>query len=81
MEVSTLLYSLEIQQLSELCSTICTSEYQSSIAFTFFFKLIFTGVELFYHVVLISTVQQSEPAIHTSISPTEHHNNILSYST
>ena len=27
MEVSTLLYSLEIQQLSELCSTMCTSVY------------------------------------------------------
>ena len=42
--------------------------------------LYFVGV-VSEDVVLISTVQQSEPAIHTSISPTEHHNNILSYST
>ena len=33
------------------------------------FKLIFTGVQLLFNVVLISAVQQSESAIHIHISP------------
>ena len=35
---------------------------------TFFFTLIFIGVQLIYNVVLVSAVQQSESAIHTHIS-------------
>ena len=35
----------------------------------FIFKKIFTGVLLFYRVVLVSAVQQSESAIHLHISP------------
>ena len=35
-----------------------------------FFKLIFIGVWLLYNVVLASTAQQNESAIHTQISPT-----------
>ena len=34
-----------------------------------FFLLIFIGVELLYNVVLVSTVQKSESAIHIHISP------------
>ena len=32
-------------------------------------KLIFTGVQLLFNVVLISAVQQSEPAMHIHVSP------------
>ena len=37
--------------------------------FFLFLKLIFTGVQLLFNVVLISAVQQSESAIHIHISP------------
>ena len=37
--------------------------------FFLFFKLIFTGVWLLYNVVLASTEQQNESAIHIQVSP------------
>ena len=36
--------------------------------FSFFFKLIFIGIQLIYNVVLVSAVQQSESVIHIHIS-------------
>ena len=42
---------------------------QASSQLILFFKLIFSGVELLYNVVLVSTVQQSESAAPVHISP------------
>ena len=39
------------------------------VSFTHFLKLIFIGVWLLYNVVLASTAQQNESAVHTQISP------------
>ena len=41
----------------------------SNLVYLCFFKFIFIGLELLYNAVLVSTVQQSESAVHIHISP------------
>ena len=46
----------------------CLPGLPSPGLFNFFFKLSFIGVQLFYNVVLLSAVQQSESVIHINLS-------------
>ena len=43
--------------------------YKVYFVLSFFFKLIFIGVELLCNVVLISAIEQIESSIHVDISP------------
>ena len=47
---------------------VCYEETSFSFSSSYFFKLIFIGVQLIYNVVLVSAVQQSESVIHLHIS-------------
>lgn len=51
------------------CGKTCIIFTLLTIFFLHFHTKIFTGVQLLYNAVLVSTVQQSESAIHIHISP------------
>ena len=71
-----LIFPLNISQICPLLPTFTTvsliaqqHEFNTTAEYILFFLLIFIGVWLLYNVVLASTAQQNESAVHIQISP------------
>ena len=61
--------SVFLRRSAVLCDVMSGFGYHGGQGTVYLFSSVFIGVELLYHVVLISAVQQSESARFTHISP------------